>query len=137
MLETSTDHKLTLLGKAKAWARSIKRDVVAVYIAAKDSRTPLPVKILAAAVAAYALSPIDLIPDFIPILGYLDDLIIVPLGLILVIRLLPPDVLISAREQASEYLSRPKNYWAAAFIVIIWLLFAAAAWAWWSHRNEA
>lgn len=135
MPETSPDQKATLLTRAKAWARTIKRDVVAVYIAAKDPRTPLPVKILAAAVAAYALSPIDLIPDFIPVLGYLDDLIIVPLGLILVIRLLPPEVLSSAREQANEYLSKPKNYWAATLIVIVWLLLAAALLAWWLRRE--
>ena len=135
MPETSSDQKTTFLARAKAWARAIKRDVVAVYIAAKDPRTPLPVKILAGAVAAYALSPIDLIPDFIPILGYLDDLIIVPIGLIIVLRLIPPDVLASARTQAGEYLSRPKNYWAAAFIVVIWLLFAAGALAWWLSRE--
>jgi uncharacterized membrane protein YkvA (DUF1232 family) len=129
------EDEMTLLERAKTWARSIKRDVVAVYFAAKDSRTPLLVTVLAAAVAAYALSPIDLIPDFIPVLGYLDDLIIVPIGLMLVIRLLPPEVLASAREQASEYLSKPKNYWAAGFIVIIWLFVAAAGWAWWSGHQ--
>ena len=126
---------MTPLEKAKTWARTIKRDVLAVYIAAKDSRTPLLVKILAAAVAAYALSPIDLIPDFIPVLGYLDDLIIVPIGLMLVIRLLPPEVLALAREQASEYLAKPKNYWAAGFIVVVWLLIAAAGLAWWYRRQ--
>ena len=135
MPETSADQNTTFLTRARAWARTIKRDVVAVYIAAKDPRTPLAVKILATAVAAYALSPIDLIPDFIPILGYLDDLIIVPIGLILVIRLLPPEVLSSAREQASEYLSRPKNYWAATLIIIVWLLLAAGALAWWLRRE--
>jgi uncharacterized membrane protein YkvA (DUF1232 family) len=126
---------MTPLERAKTWARTIKRDVVAVYIAAKDSRTPLLVKVLAGAVAAYALSPVDLIPDFIPVLGYLDDLIIVPIGLMLVIRLLPPEVLASAREQANEYLAKPKNCWAAGFIVVIWLLLAAAGWAWWSRHR--
>ena len=126
---------MTPLERAKTWARSIKRDVVAVYIAAKDSRTPLIVKVLAVVVAAYALSPIDLIPDFIPILGYLDDLIIVPIGLMLVIRLLPPEVLASARMQASEYLAEPTNYWAAGLIMVIWLLLAAAGWAWWSRHK--
>ena len=135
MPETSSDHKTTFLGRAKAWARAVKRDVVAVYIAAKDPRTPLPVKILAGAVAAYALSPIDLIPDFIPIFGYLDDLIVVPIGLVIVLRLIPPEVLASARVQAGEYLSRPKNYWAAAFIVVIWLLFSLGAFAWWLSRE--
>ena len=135
MPETSSDHRTTFLGRAKAWARAVKRDVVAVYIAAKDPRTPLPVKILAGAVAAYALSPIDLIPDFIPILGYLDDLIIVPIGLIIVLRLIPPEILKSARIEASEYLSRPTNYWAAAFIVVVWLPIAAGGVAWWLRRE--
>ena len=78
-----------MLEQAKKWARAIRRDVVAVWIAARDPRVPWYAKALALAVAAYALSPIDLIPDFIPVLGYLDDLIIVPLGILLVVRLIP------------------------------------------------
>lgn len=70
-----------MLESAKQWARSLKQDVIALWIAARDPRTPWHAKALAAAVAAYALSPIDLIPDFIPVLGYLDDLLIVPLGI--------------------------------------------------------
>ena len=76
--------------RAKQWARAIKRDVLAVWIAARDPRVPWYAKALAMAVAAYALSPIDLIPDFIPVLGYLDDLIIVPVGILLVVWLFPP-----------------------------------------------
>ena len=79
-----------MLDTAKGWARWIKRDVVALWIAARDARSPVMAKITASAVAAYALSPIDLIPDFVPILGYLDDLLIVPLGIILAVRLVPP-----------------------------------------------
>ena len=71
--------------RTKSWARDVKRDVVALYLAARDPRTPLVAKFTAAAVAAYALSPIDLIPDFIPVLGYLDDLVIIPLGILLVV----------------------------------------------------
>ena len=78
-----------LLQTAKQWARALKRDVLVVYLAARDPRTPWALRLLALAVAAYALSPIDLVPDFIPVLGYLDDLLIVPLGLALVLRLLP------------------------------------------------
>ncbi|MDR2112870.1 MAG: DUF1232 domain-containing protein [Candidatus Accumulibacter sp.] len=108
----------------------MKQNVVAVHIAARDPRTPLLAKILAIAIAAYALSPIDLIPDFIPVLGYLDDLIILPIGLILVLRLLPPEVLSSAREQAGAHPSRLGSYRAAAFIVLIWLILAAGIVAW-------
>lgn len=116
---------MTFLDSARNWARSIKRDVVAVYFAARDPQTPLAVRILALAVAAYALSPIDLIPDFIPVLGYLDDLLIVPLGLLIVVRLLPPHVLASSREKAAAALSRPRSKAAAAVIVCIWLLLLA------------
>ena len=121
---------MTLLTRAKDWARRVKRDVVAVYFAARDPRTPMFARGLAIAVAAYALSPIDLIPDFIPILGYLDDLLIVPLGLLLVIRLLPPKVLAASREKANALLARPKSYVAAGFMVVIWLL-CIAAFAYW------
>ena len=77
------------LPRAKDWARRLKRDVVALWIAARDPRTPVLAKVAAGAVAAYALSPIDLIPDFVPVLGYLDDLLIVPLGIMLAVRLVP------------------------------------------------
>ncbi len=110
-----------MLEKAKAWARRLKRDVVALWIAAVDPRVPLPAKIVAGAVAAYALSPIDLIPDFIPILGYLDDLLIVPLGIILAIRLIPPELMKQARVKASERVARPTSRLGLAFILAIWL----------------
>jgi uncharacterized membrane protein YkvA (DUF1232 family) len=113
---------MSRIAKIKTWARQIKRDAVAVYLAARDPRTPWLAKCLALAVAAYALSPIDLIPDFIPVLGYLDDLLIVPLGLLLVIRLLPPQVLTESREKANTLLSRPRSYLAAALMVGIWML---------------
>lgn len=115
-----------LLTSAKSWARRIKQDVVAVYFAARDPRTPLLARWLALLVAAYALSPIDLIPDFIPVLGYLDDLVIVPLGLLAVIRLLPTEVLTEARTRAAAVLARPRSRVAAICFVLIWL--AAAAW---------
>ena len=79
-----------MLQRLKQWAREIKRDVVAIGIAARDPRVPWYVKLLAAAIAAYAVSPIDLIPDFVPVLGYVDDLIIVPAGILLTVRLMPP-----------------------------------------------
>jgi uncharacterized membrane protein YkvA (DUF1232 family) len=119
------------LARAKAWARGIRRDVVAVYHAARDPRTPWAVRLLAWLVAAYALSPIDLIPDVIPVLGYLDDLLLVPLGLLLVMRLLPPAVLADARRQASLTLSRPRSRSAAVVIVGLWLAAASASLWWW------
>ena len=121
---------MTLLAASKDWARRIKRDVVAVWFAARDPRPPWLVRALALAVAAYALSPIDLIPDFVPVLGYLDDLLIVPVGVLLVIRLLPDEVLAAARVRAAAVLERPRSRVAAAVIVGLWVLCAVAT-AWW------
>ena len=127
---------MSRIEQAKAWARRVKRDAVAVYFAARDPRTPMLARCMALATAAYALSPIDLIPDFIPVLGYLDDLLIVPLGLLLVIRLLPPEVLADSREKASTLLARPKSYVAAAFMIGIWLLCIVALAYWWYHGRS-
>ena len=125
---------MALLTKAKDWSRRIKRDVVAVYFAARNPRAPLLARCVAVVVAAYALSPIDLIPDFIPVLGYLDDLLLVPLGLVLVIRLLPPEVLAASRAEANALLARPRSYVAAGLMVCIWLLCGAGLAYWWSER---
>ena len=113
------------------WARRAKREVLTVYYAARDPATPWWLRALAVVVAGYALSPIDLIPDFIPVIGYLDDLLLVPLGLLLVIRLLPPPVVAAARERAAATLARPRSRGAALAIVSVWLLCAAliAIWA--------
>ena len=113
-----------------SWARGIKRDVVAVYYAARNPATPRMVRLLALAVAAYALSPIDLIPDFIPVIGYLDDLLIVPLGLLIVIRLLPETVLAAARVKADAAISRPRSYFAAAAFVVVWIVCGLAFGYW-------
>lgn len=118
------------IASAKAWARAIKRDVLAVYLAARDPRTPWPVRLLAMAVAAYALSPIDLIPDFIPVLGYLDDLLIVPLGILLVVRLLPPELLAEHRAAAARRSGRPVSVAAAAAMIALWLAAGALLWRW-------
>ena len=123
-----------LLQTAKQWARALKRDVLVVYLAARDPRTPWALRLLALAVAAYALSPIDLVPDFIPVLGYLDDLLIVPLGLALVLRLLPPPVLLAARERAARMLARPRSWLAAALIIMLRVLLAVLLFAWWRGR---
>lgn len=110
--------------RLKAWAGAMQRDVLALYLAGRDSRVPWYAKVLALATAAYALSPIDLIPDFIPVLGYLDDLIIVPLGILLAVRLVPAEVMQELRLQAQQRMQsgRPKSFVAAAAIILIWLV---------------
>ncbi len=113
------------LAKAKQWAKALKRDVHAIWLAARDPQTPWFAKMLAIAVAAYALSPIDLIPDFIPVLGYLDDLIILPLGIMLVVRLIPPDLMAKHREAASQASKAPVSRAAAAVFIAVWVLSAA------------
>lgn len=109
----------------KQWARAAKRDVMALWLAARHTRVPLLAKCAAGVVAAYALSPIDLIPDFIPVLGYLDDLLLVPLGIVLAIKLIPADVLAELREQAAAMAARPVSRTAATTIVIVWIALAA------------
>lgn len=117
----------------KKWAGGLKRQTLLVYFAARDPRTSWSVRLLALLVAAYALSPIDLIPDFIPILGYLDDLLLVPLGVALVIRLIPEPVMESAQRQALAATERPGSVGMAAVIVLIWLL-ALGCTGWWAYR---
>jgi uncharacterized membrane protein YkvA (DUF1232 family) len=119
-----------MLERAKQWARAIRRDIVAVWIAGRDPRVPWPAKAVAVCVAAYALSPIDLIPDFIPVLGYADDLVIVPLGILLVIRLIPPDLMAEFRAEALRREKRPRSNGAALVIVMIWVA-GAALLLWW------
>ena len=120
-----------LLDEAKRWAKALKRDVVALWIAARDPRTPWYAKAAAGAVAAYALSPIDLIPDFVPVLGYLDDLLIVPLGIMLVVRLIPPPLMAEFRLAATAR-TKPVSRAGLAAIIAIWvavaLLIGWAAW---------
>jgi uncharacterized membrane protein YkvA (DUF1232 family) len=94
-------------GRWTNWARSIRRDAHALYLACRDPRVPWHVKALAVAIATYALSPIDLIPDFIPVLGYLDELILLPLGIALVVKLIPPDIMAQHRAAAAAAQERP------------------------------
>jgi uncharacterized membrane protein YkvA (DUF1232 family) len=118
----------------REWARAIKRDSIAVYLAARDPRTPWYVKALALLVAGYALSPIDLIPDFIPVLGYLDDVVLVPLGIMAVVSLVPDQVMAESREAAALIAERPVSRTAAAIIVCLWAaslgLVAWLVWRW-------
>ena len=120
------------MGHLRDWARAIKRDVVAIWLAGRDPRVPWPVKAPALVVAGYALSPIDLIPDFIPVLGYLDDVLLVPLGILLVIRLLPPALLAEHRASAAAIIERPVSKRGMAVIIVIWIAAAVlAAWLVW------
>jgi uncharacterized membrane protein YkvA (DUF1232 family) len=122
---------MSVLGSLRNQAKQLKQHTLTVYFAARDPRTPILVRVLAVLVAAYALSPIDLIPDFIPVIGYLDDLLLVPLGLALVVRYTPPAVLESARVKAQQAANKPVSYAAAVFIVALWLfvLWVVARWA--------
>ena len=108
----------------KSRAKHLTRDIYALSLAYRDPRVPWYAKVLAACVVGYAFSPIDLIPDPIPVLGYLDDLILLPLGIALVIRLIPPEVLDECKQKAqdSPAHSTPKNWLAAGMIIILWLL---------------
>ncbi|MDI6900941.1 MAG: YkvA family protein [Anaerosomatales bacterium] len=114
------------VGRLRQWARRLRRDSVALYLAARHPDTPWYAKLAAGAVAAYALSPIDLIPDFIPVLGYLDDLLIVPVGIALCVRMVPKSVMDECREQA-EKSEKPPSVAAAVFILVVWIIFGAWA----------
>jgi uncharacterized membrane protein YkvA (DUF1232 family) len=120
------------LDRLRRWARAIRQDVLALWFCCRHPRTPLLAKALAVAIAAYALSPIDLIPDFIPVLGYLDELILLPAAIFLVLKLIPADVLAECRQQASrwseENRGRPRSYIGAAVIVLLWLGLAWLGW---------
>ena len=122
-----------MLERLTLWARAIKRDVIALWLAARDPRVPWYAKGLALAIAAYALSPIDLIPDFIPVLGYLDELILLPFAIMLTVRLIPAALMAEFRERAAAIAIRPRSIVAAAVIVTIWVA-AAALLIWWLWR---
>jgi uncharacterized membrane protein YkvA (DUF1232 family) len=107
-------------------ARSLTREVYALYFALRDSRVPWYAKALAAVVVGYALSPIDFIPDFIPVLGYLDDLLLIPFGVMAVRAMIPASVLAECREKAAQASEKPTSRVAAVVIIVIWLLVAAA-----------
>ena len=118
-----------MFSRIKAWARRIKQDGHAIYLASRDGRVPWYAKVLAIAIAAYALSPVDLIPDFIPVLGYLDDLIILPLGILLVVSLIPAEVMVEYRAKAAEAMARPTSRAGMVAIILLWIS-GAVALAW-------
>ena len=127
----------SMLSRIKTWARSLKRDGHAIYLASRDPRVPWYAKALAIAVAAYALSPIDLIPDFIPVIGYLDELLILPLGIWLVVWLIPDEVMVEYRDKASEAGQRPISRAGMAAIIALWAVGALTlgwlGYTWWSR----
>jgi uncharacterized membrane protein YkvA (DUF1232 family) len=118
----------------KTWAKRIKRDGMTLWFAGKNPRTPWYAKALGVFVVAYALSPIDLIPDFIPVLGYVDDVLLLPVLIWLTIRLLPPEVLAECRSQADEWMqtkgSKPSSRAGALLVAVLWLAVGAAVWFW-------
>ena len=118
-----------MLATIKKWARTTRRDIVALWLAARDSRVPWHAKATAAAVTVYALSPIDLIPDFIPVLGYLDEMLILPLGILLAIKLIPGPIIVELRATAESIAARPISRAGMFAVVATWLLIAAVT-AW-------
>lgn len=121
---------MSLMQRVRQWARIIATDVVALYLAARDVRTPRTAKAVALAVTAYALSPIDLIPDVIPILGLLDDAVILPLGIMLAVRMVGREVMADCRARAADMDRLPTSRTGAALIVGLWIMAVAAA-LWW------
>lgn len=121
-----------MIARLVAWGRRLKRELDAVSLAIRDPRVPWQAKALGALVLAYAFSPIDLIPDFIPVLGYLDDAILVPIGIWLVLRLIPPAVMEDARRRAADSRSdrRPRSWVGAALVVTAWVGLAVVL-LWW------
>ena len=117
--------------RIRRWAKALKRDIAALALAVRDPRTPLAARIVAAVVVAYALSPIDLIPDFIPVLGYLDDIILVPLGLALVLRLIPPALIAEFRAVAVQRPVSRLGWIGLAIVLAAWAGLAALLWRYW------
>ena len=123
-----------MISRLLQWAKQLKREAVTLWFCYRDPRTPLIAKILAISVVAYAFSPIDLIPDFIPILGLLDDAILLPIGIWFTLKFIPAPVLAECREKAMQWLAekhgKPRNWVGAAFIVALWILAAWLCWRW-------
>jgi len=118
----------------KEWASRLLAEVVALWFCTRDPRTPFIARAIAIAVVAYAFSPIDLIPDFIPVIGLLDDLLLLPIGVWIVLKLVPPEVMAECRQQAARWLEekkpKPRSYIGAALIVVLWLVLLWLIWRW-------
>ena len=121
--------------RVRAWARRLKRDGVMLWFAYRSPETPWLAKVICLLVVAYALSPIDLIPDFIPILGYVDDVLLLPAMIWLAIRLLPPAVIATSRDRAEAWMAehgeKPKLVSGVVFVAAVWLIVAYLVWRWW------
>lgn len=121
----------------RKWARRIKSDIIVLWFARKHPDTPFMAKAVCVVAVVYALSPIDLIPDFIPVLGYLDDVLLVPALIWLAIRLLPARVLLDSREQTEAWITKygrkPKSYIGGVLVVLIWIVLAYWCWRWWAQ----
>jgi uncharacterized membrane protein YkvA (DUF1232 family) len=126
-----------MLSRIKTWAHSLKRDGHAIYLASRDPRVPWYAKALAVAVAGYALSPVDLVPDFIPVIGFLDELIILPLGIRLVVWLIPGEIMAEYRAKADESAQRPTSRTGMAVIILLWIAGALTlAWIGYAHWSR-
>ena len=123
------------LAQFKDRVRALKAETLALYLAARHPQTPWYAKLLVGGIVAYALSPIDLIPDFVPILGYVDDLILLPLGIALALKLIPPDVIIECRARSAQLIrdGKPVSRVAAAVIIIVWMSVTALG-VWWAYN---
>lgn len=134
MEQRQVEKHSALLPQLKAQAAQLKRDIAALYLAARDPRTPWYAKAWLACVVAYALSPIDLIPDFIPILGYVDDLLLLPLGIYVAIKLIPPEIVSDCRARADAMGGKlPRSWTAGLVIVALWLIALAVVGFWLSE----
>lgn len=124
--------ELSLNHRLKQWARKLKADIIAMYFAVKHPQTPLYAKLFAAIIVGYALSPIDLIPDFVPVLGYLDDVILLPVFIALAIKMIPSNVLSICRAEAKNNppTSKPKIWVAAYVILMLWFIMLYILYDW-------
>lgn len=130
-----------MLERLKQWAQRLKAEVVALWFAYRHPQTPWYAKWLAVAVVAYAFSPIDLIPDFIPVLGFVDDALLLPIGIWLTIKFIPRPLLEACRAQAAQWLAerhdKPQNWTAAVVIVVLWVLMAWLIWVYFGRAYFA
>ena len=128
---------MKILDGVKKWARSLRSNALIVYFSARDSRTSIYLKLFAMLIVAYALSPIDLIPDFIPIVGYLDDLVIVPLGLLILLKFLPSEVLSNSLKMANAEIPGSDKYLFVFVVVSTWLLSVGLVVIWWYGKYQS
>lgn len=127
------------MDQLRRWARAVRRDAVALWLAASDPRVPWYAKAFCGVIAAYALSPIDLIPDFIPVLGFVDEVVLLPLAMLIVVRMVPDGLMTELRAEAERRTERPVSWAAAGVIAAVWVLAAAllarGVWAWWGSAG--